>query len=212
VVGLIIGGIISLLDLAFGQLGLPPVLVSLFTIGLLTAISGGLHLDGLADTADGFLSSRPRERVLEIMRDSHIGVMGVLALIFVLALKVIALSGLSGDIRWKVLLFTPISGRCLLVMVIGSLSYARKKDGLGSLFIHRYRKLFALWSGLCLLVAAVLMFGIMDGMIFLAASISLTILFSLWSIRQIRGFTGDTLGATNEIVETTVLFLAGVGL
>src|ERR1051325_1510206 len=71
-VGLFLGAVVSVADGAFGYAGVSGFLLAILTVGSLAALSGGLHLDGLADTADGFLSARPRERVLEIMRDSRI--------------------------------------------------------------------------------------------------------------------------------------------
>ncbi|GAB1427271.1 hypothetical protein MASR2M17_06970 [Aminivibrio sp.] len=99
--GLTVGALAALGDGALAFLKFPVVLRSLLTITFLAALSGGLHLDGLADSADGFLSARQRERILEIMRDSRIGTMGVLALVFVLAVKVTALAELSDSLRWK---------------------------------------------------------------------------------------------------------------
>src|SRR5512136_2286178 len=83
VVGLLIGIIVAAFDYFIGII-LPPFPASVITVIAMTGISGGLHMDGLADTADGFFSSRPREKVLEIMRDSRIGVMGVIAVVFVI--------------------------------------------------------------------------------------------------------------------------------
>jgi adenosylcobinamide-GDP ribazoletransferase len=208
VIGLIFGGLILLADMLWLQLGFSPLLTSILLIGLLAVLNGGLHLDGLADTFDGFLSSRPRERVLEIMRDSNIGVMGTLALIFVLAIKITALSELTGNLRWRILIFTPIVGRCMMVAVMGLLAYARKSGGLASVFLGRTRRIFPIYAGLWLMVTAVLLFGLAESVVFVVASISITALFSYWSVRQIGGFTGDTLGATNEIVETTILLVA----
>ena len=87
VVGLLIGIIIAAFDHVMGLI-FPPLPANVMTVIAMTVISGGLHMDGLADTADGFFSARPRERVLEIMRDSRTGVMGVLAVVFVIVLKV----------------------------------------------------------------------------------------------------------------------------
>ena len=82
---------------------------------LLIAVSGGLHIDGLADTADGFFSSRPRERILEIMRDSRTGPMGVAAIVCEVALKIALIASLSGPSRAWVLLLTPVAGRSALL-------------------------------------------------------------------------------------------------
>ncbi|MBI4831219.1 MAG: adenosylcobinamide-GDP ribazoletransferase [Candidatus Lindowbacteria bacterium] len=78
IVGLLIGAAIVTADFGMNLL-FPSLLANGITVVALVAVSGGLHIDGLADTADGFFSSRPRERILEIMRDSRTGPMGVVA-------------------------------------------------------------------------------------------------------------------------------------
>ena len=87
IVGVLIGGLICLMTWGVVSI-LPPLPAAVAITGAMAAISGALHLDGLADTADGFLSGRPRERVMEIMHDSRIGAMGVITLVLLLLLKV----------------------------------------------------------------------------------------------------------------------------
>jgi adenosylcobinamide-GDP ribazoletransferase len=89
---------------------LPPLPAALLTVLLLLGFSGGLHLDGLADTADGFFSARSTERMLEIMKDSSIGTMGAIALILVLLLKTACLASLNDHILSAVFLM-PLAGR-----------------------------------------------------------------------------------------------------
>ena len=200
-VGLTLGALTALGDRGLAFLGFTGVLRSILIIGLLAALSGGLHLDGLADSADGFLSARPRERVLEIMRDSRIGAMGVLTLIFVLAVKFSALAELSGTFRWKALLFAPLGGRSILLLNMALIPYARQEGGLASLFLRGNTTRLAIWAGACLLFAGVVLFGFWRGTasaVFLFAAAGL---LSFWSYRRIGGFTGDTLGAASEIVE-----------
>jgi adenosylcobinamide-GDP ribazoletransferase len=100
----------------------------------MVAVSGGLHMDGLADTADGFLSNRPKGRILEIMKDSRSRPMGVIALTGVLLLKAAALSSVGGASRWGVVFLMPFAGRCALVMEMAMFSYARPEGGLVSAF------------------------------------------------------------------------------
>lgn len=208
VVGLTLGVLVASADALLTRVGFSPLLASILSIGLLAALSGGLHLDGLADTADGFLSARPRERALEIMRDSRIGAMGALALFFVLALKCAALSELQGGIRWRALVLAPVAGRAMQLAVMNSLPYARKEGGLASVFIrHKHPALF-LWPAFWLLITAMLAHGPANGCV-TATGIGMAVLsLSIWSQRRIGGFTGDTLGATSEISEALVLLLA----
>ncbi|HHB76813.1 MAG TPA: adenosylcobinamide-GDP ribazoletransferase, partial [Desulfobulbus sp.] len=136
VVGLFLGCIAAGLSWLFWTLFSSLVAAVLITI-VLMGFSGGLHLDGLADTADGFLSTRPRSQILEIMRDSRIGAMGVIALVMLLLLKVTALSSLDRGQVVRATLLVPIAGRCAIVLVIALLPYARKEGGLATLFYSR---------------------------------------------------------------------------
>ena len=112
VVGLLFGVAAGLLARVL-EYALPPAPAAVLLVIVLALLTGGLHVDGLADTADGFFSSRPKERILEIMRDSRTGAMGAAAVVCVLLLKCSALAALSpaGCVRAAFLM--PLAGRCL---------------------------------------------------------------------------------------------------
>ena len=203
-VGFLVGALAALSDWTGIRLGIPNAIMNVFSVAFLAALTGGLHLDGLADTADGFLSARPRERVLEIMRDSRIGTMGVLAIVFVLALKTAGLSQLQDIPRTCALLFAPLAGRCLQVFTIQILPYAHAKGGLARIFVDTRRASDGLWAVLCLIVGALVLFGQRGVWLLLICGLC-WIVISSRSRRRIGGFTGDTLGATSEICESLVL-------
>jgi adenosylcobinamide-GDP ribazoletransferase len=96
VVGLLLGALLAVFDLAASHLW-PVSTVSILDVILLAILTGAFHLDGLGDTADGLLSHRLRERILEIMKDSRIGVMGMVAVVSVLAVKWAGISGLGAN-------------------------------------------------------------------------------------------------------------------
>lgn len=181
----------------------PPPVVAVAAIVLLAAVSGCLHLDGLADSGDGLLSARPRERILEIMRDSHTGAMGVIALVIVLLGKFAALASLSGPTLILTLIAMPLAGRCAIVLTMAILPYAREGEGLGRLFYSPASRWAALWS--LALLAAVLAWSGWRLMwpVFIAFGLTV-LLFSLWCRRKIGGATGDTLGAVCELTELMV--------
>lgn len=210
-VGLLLGASAALASALLARTGLSGLLQSIFLISLMAALSGGLHLDGLADTADGFLSARPRDRVLEIMRDSRIGTMGVLALSLVLSIKVAAVCELTGSTRWKTMLLAPLAGRTVLVVAMKALPYVRQESGgLAAIFVRRLSLKCCAWAGLSLVLSAMVLLGLRNGAVCLTAVVIAAVTVSLWSVRRIGGFTGDTLGATSEIVEAIVLLLAGL--
>jgi adenosylcobinamide-GDP ribazoletransferase len=185
---------------------LPPPVAAVIVTFVLLSFSGALHLDGLADCADGFFSSRERGRILEIMRDSRIGVMGVIAVVMVILLKVSVLSGLERDDAVRVAILMPVAGRSALVMMIWLLPYVRKEGGLGSPF-------YSSGAGWPLLLTLVLFFvsgfAVMGtkGLVAGIGVMLMIFLFSRLCNRKIGGATGDTLGASCELAETVVPFL-----
>ena len=199
VVGLLIGIIIAAVDYVMGLI-LPPLPASVMTAIAMTAISGGLHMDGLADTADGFFSARPRERVLEIMRDSRTGVMGVLAVVFVIILKVSVLISIFPPLRPGIIVLMPLAGRCSFVLMMTALPYVRREGGLATAFGVGKSWLTVLWISAFLLAAGWLAghwMGVAAGF----SALLTAALFSIYCFRKIGGYTGDTLGAGCEITE-----------
>ena len=199
----IVGLLIGIMTTILGQLMsavLPPLPACAIVVIFLIAVSGGLHMDGLADTADGFFSSRPRDRILEIMRDSHIGVMGVIAVLSVILLKFSLLASLPPALYVNIILLMPLAGRCASVIMMTTLPYVRDKGGIASLFDKKRSWLHALWAALFLVIAGSLTaqwMGFTVGIVTLAT----VAVFSMHSFRKIGGYTGDTLGAACEIAE-----------
>jgi adenosylcobinamide-GDP ribazoletransferase len=207
-VGLLIGIIAAGLDYAVGR-ALPPLPASALTIFALICLTGGLHMDGLADTADGFFSARPRNKMMEIMRDSRIGVMGVLAVVSVVLLKVTLLTIIITSSRWVVILIIPLAGRAAIIALMTALPYARPEGGLATLFAGSRSWLHVLWAwGLLFAVSGWLAQGLGLAAGFLALVI--TALFALYNRGKIGGYTGDTLGAVCELAEIAPLLAAVV--
>jgi adenosylcobinamide-GDP ribazoletransferase len=187
------------LDYALGFI-FPGLLASVFVVIFLLMVSGGLHIDGLADTADGFMSSRPKDRILEIMKDSRTGPMGVIAIVCVIALKISAIAAVPFAARWFTLLMIPLAGRAALVTNLSVLPYAKAEGGLGSVFHQSSSKFHAIWA----LVVLVLVGWFAAGWLGLTAGLASFVaglLFALHVYRKIGGLTGDTLGAACELVE-----------
>jgi len=189
----------------------PRLVAQVLGIVALAAASGGFHLDGLADSADGMLSARPRERALEIMRDSRIGTMGTLALLTVLGLKSGALVTLSHEATLHALILAPVAGRCMLVLGLARQPYARPEGGLASVFLVHRRVWQGWWALLFLVAVAATLFGWAGLAIGLAVWV-VTLAFNAYCRRRIGGITGDTLGAACELAELTVLLAASAAL
>jgi adenosylcobinamide-GDP ribazoletransferase len=198
-VGLLIGAAVALADWWLGRI-FPIGVTSVVTVILLIAVSGGLHIDGLADTSDGFFSARPREGMLAIMKDSRTGPMGVAAVVCVVALKIAVIASVAGPWRWWVLLLTPLAGRCALIVHIALLPYVRPEGGLAGIFHRNRSRGHALWA-LTVLLAAGSLAGGLPGLIAGAAAFLAALLLAAYIYRRIGGLTGDTLGAACELTE-----------
>jgi adenosylcobinamide-GDP ribazoletransferase len=135
---LVLGAIAAAVAFGLGRWPAPAMISSIVLVVMLLSFSGAMHMDGLSDTADGFLSSRPRDRILEIMKDSHVGSMGVVAIVCLLLAKFAAIQSLSEMRLWRTLFLMPLAGRCMMVVQMALLPYARP-SGLGTVFYRRGR-------------------------------------------------------------------------
>jgi adenosylcobinamide-GDP ribazoletransferase len=200
VVGVLIGAMGFYISAFFSQFA-PASVTVVFALVLLAGISGGLHLDGLSDSADGLLCARPREEAMRIMKDSRAGVMGVIAVVFVVLLKFAALSSLPGaEIPWVVLLM-PIAGRCAILITMARLPYARKEGGLGQLFYTSKTRSIA-FLGFLFFCVTILLVRRQSFLPIIILFIMVIFLFNRWFRVKLGGATGDTLGAICELAET----------
>ncbi|AFJ46596.1 adenosylcobinamide-GDP ribazoletransferase [Shimwellia blattae] len=204
VIGLLLGGLSGLVFLFIQPGGGIPVAAFACVLAL-ALLTGGLHLDGLADTCDGVFSARSRERMLEIMRDSRLGTHGGLALIFVLLGKVLVISELAvrGNAMLPVLACACIAGRSAVVMMMYRQRYAREQ-GMGNLFIGKLsaqQVLTTLILGLVLCFAGLHLRGVLA----MLATIVLVWVLGCALKRTLGGQTGDTLGAAIELGELVFL-------
>lgn len=203
VVGLLIGAVGVLLLMVLCPL-FPPFVMSILIVVWLLGVSGALHIDGLSDTADGFLSARPKAEILLIMKDSRVGVMGAVATMIVLALKTAGFYSLPREVLWKALLLAPIAGRCALIFQMVILPSARPDMGLGRLFCGRPSYKVAA-ATLAALLGTGWLLAHSAGLITCSFVVAATALFCWVCKKKINGATGDTLGALCEIVETVVV-------
>lgn len=187
----------------------PPMVCAGALVVALVSFSGCMHLDGLADTADGLLSSRSRERALAIMKDSHVGAMGVMAIVGAQLLKFAALASLSAEAIWGASLLMPLAGRCALVLHLAFLPYART-SGLASAFYRRRPRRAAIWAAGILAATAWCVLG-SRGLVVWLACMAVTLAFSGYVYHRIGGASGDTLGAVCEIVEAVPALALALG-
>jgi adenosylcobinamide-GDP ribazoletransferase len=206
--GAVIGALLAGLGLAAGALwdaGVQPVIL-VVAWGVITA---GLHLDGLSDTFDAVMSWRPRERKLEIMKDSRIGAMGALALIAVLSLKATWI-GAAGDGWLRAIWLAPILGRWADIYGIFWFPPARE-GGMGRSFQSQVRRADFIFATAATILLSVALGGA-QGLVALALVWLVSQLLAMWWTRDLGGLTGDTYGALCEIGEVVVLATLAVSV
>lgn len=197
-IGLVLAAMVLLLD--FVPMPVVGVLVMIISI----AITGSIHLDGFADTCDGFYGQRPKEMILEIMRDSRIGTMGVVGLVCLLLLKFTLIVSTPEKNLWKLLIMMTVFARWSQVLACCTSDYSRE-EGKGKYFVE-YSGKAALLIGSVFTVILFLLLMSLKGIILFVLSLLVVLLFINCSKKKIGGMTGDTIGATSEIAEVVVLF------
>ena len=207
-VGLLLGAMLWLVGAVFENAS-APLLAALLLTGWV-ALTGGLHLDGLADSADAWLGGfGDRERTLTIMKDPRSGPLAVVVLVLLLLLKFVALWTLLATDQRLALLLAPLLGRSALLGLFLTTPYVRP-GGLGQVLAEqmpRDTSRIALGG----VVLACLALG-SSGWLVLAATVGVGWLSRRAMCRRIGGTTGDTAGALLELVECAVLVVLALGL
>jgi adenosylcobinamide-GDP ribazoletransferase len=201
VVGLLLGVVLAVVStlLAGGDLSAAVLVVAVWVL-----LTGGLHLDGLADSADAWIGGHgDRDKTLAIMKDPYVGPLGVVALVLVLALKWSALAGLMAEGEWLPLVLAPVLARTAVLALFYATPYARE-SGLGSALAEHLPRREA--ARVLLLVAVlVAVAGGGGGIWALLIAFAVLVLLRSMMLKRIGGTTGDTAGATIELVEAAVL-------
>ncbi|MDP3791985.1 MAG: adenosylcobinamide-GDP ribazoletransferase [Candidatus Omnitrophota bacterium] len=201
VIGLLLGTLLA--GIAFISTSFPPLVGSALILIVWVVITGAIHLDGFADTCDGFYGKRSKEDILKIMRDSRIGTMGAAGIALLLLFKFAIIASIHPEDLWKILLAAAVSARWLQAFACSVSKYARD-EGKAKYFV-KYAKRADIFAGAVFtLILNWFLMGIKG--IVLTALLSVTIfLFIQYAKRKIGGMTGDTIGAANEIAEVSAL-------
>lgn len=184
-----------------------PLVAAVAAMAAAAVLTGGLHLDGLADTADGLLGGSTPERRLEIMRDPRVGSFGVTALILVLVADVALLAGMTPVGALTGLVVAGAFSRLAMLGVVAFLPYARTEGlGIAAGGGHRVRD-FAVGATIAALI------GLLDprrSLIAAACALLTTVLVVLMARRRIGGATGDVYGACTELGQMAALLAFAV--
>jgi adenosylcobinamide-GDP ribazoletransferase len=205
-VGLGIGALLALLDYGLDAVGMPILTRSALVVGVSVALTGGLHLDGAMDTADGLAVTDPQRR-LEVMADSHTGAFGAMAAIVLLLLKTAALAELP-DWRWFLLPLVAGWGRWAQQVAIARYPYL-KPTGKGAFHKTAIRSWVDVMPSLLLLALLSLLPMVLNarglGMGLLCGGAIAGVTVPAWFNRKLGGHTGDTYGAVVEWTEAILL-------
>lgn len=219
-VGAALGGALVAVDWACGR-AFPRVshfLSAALVLAVYALLTGGLHHDGLMDTADAFWGRRSREERLRIMKDSRAGALGVTALVLVLLAELAAvyalparLEGAAGRFRWAVLLSFPAAGRWAMSYLCVRFPYARE-EGTGAAMVGTSRGAHLAWASTLALATLAASFALL---VRIPMMIPMLALFSLafaellggYFHRLLGGITGDVIGAAGFLCEAGMLLL-----
>lgn len=202
-VGLLIGGLVGLLDWGLQLAGMPILTRSAIAVAVWVLITGGLHLDGAMDTADGLAVSP--ERRLQVMADSVTGAFGAMTAVILLLLKTAALIDLDQN-RGLVLMVVAGWGRWGQLMAIANYPYL-KATGKGAFHKASIRSAWEALPSLFVLAALSAVFDFKFAIALLVGGVGISLLTGAWLNHKLGGQTGDTYGAIVEWTEVLLLCL-----
>ncbi|WP_142414647.1 adenosylcobinamide-GDP ribazoletransferase [Hathewaya massiliensis] len=209
VIGLFIGvlqyGLYKILILC-----LPYNIVAVLILMVPIIITGGLHVDGLGDTVDGFFSFKgDKEKIMEIMKDSRVGTFAAIAIVIDLLLRYTAISTAIGTGNPYILIAAPIIGRFTVVFLC-FIGKSAKKNSSANIYIGNIGIKGMILTTLFTFLFIFKLISIKYTLILMVSSLCLSYLFYLLCLNKIEGLNGDTLGANYEIIDvfSMILYIA----
>lgn len=194
-IGVILAGAMTL----FNRFDLIPAVAAIIILLIWIFITGGMHIDGISDMADGFFSMRDKEKTLEIMKDSHVGAFGVITIVFLLLIKFEMLKEFIIIEKNVWLLILPPTIARIAAGLVLSFYETTKKSGLGYTFHSSDPRIFwAIGFIVTLIISSILN---IKSLIFISIAILASNLMALWAKKKIGGLNGDIYGAIVETVE-----------
>ena len=199
VVGLLIGIVLSLLG--WNLTSQSPMVSAILVLAVWVTITGALHIDGLADSADAWLGGiGDKAKTLSIMKDPAAGPIAVVTIVLVLLIKFVMLTVLLAEQNWWALIWSVILARTALPVLFLSTDYVRP-HGLGSILKQQQSGVHT--RRLMLLIGVLALFSV--GLFALLFGLLVFLLLRYLMERRLNGFTGDTAGAMVELLETALL-------
>jgi adenosylcobinamide-GDP ribazoletransferase len=201
-VGVLLAGCLLVVGWWGTTLGLSPPLIAALCVAALAGLTRGLHLDGLADTADGLGSGRPAAQALAVMRRSDIGPFGVLTMVLVLVLQIVAAADVIAEGAGWAAALAVVVGRLVLPLACRRGVPAARADGLGATVVGAVPTGAAAGCVLTGLVAVAAFGGGFAGAGAAALGLVGALVLLARCVRRLGGVTGDVLGAAVEVTQT----------
>ncbi|MDI2131157.1 adenosylcobinamide-GDP ribazoletransferase [Yinghuangia seranimata] len=219
-VGLVLGGLAAGVGASAGRAGTGAPVAATLAVGTLAVLTRGLHLDGLADVADGLGSNKPAPDALRIMKASDIGPFGVLTLVFTLLLEVAALARVDAahdaPTTAAALVLAVVAGRVAITVGCARGVPSARSDGLGAMVAGTLPPavvagLAVALAGAAAAVGAASGLGILRSLLAVGFSLVTAMLLLRHAVRRFGGITGDVLGALCETATATALVVLSTG-
>lgn len=208
-VGLLIGMILVFINFILNLI-FPKIVVDALILIILIILTGSLHIDGFADTCDGFFSFKSKDEILNIMKDSRMGMFGLVGVISLILLKFASLYSLNYEAKSYALLLAPVFGRFAMVFITRIGKFAR--EGLGELYVKYINKKIVLITSLITVIITIIVSLLLHrwkGIFIIPVVLLVCIAIKNYSKKKIDGITGDVIGAAGELTETiSFLFFA----
>lgn len=215
----LVGFVIGLISFIIGSLAIQifdPFITSIIIVAAEVILTGGLHIDGLGDTFDAIYSNRDKERMLEIMKDSRLGTNSLLAILFLVLIKIGLLNSAINSNLMCLIIFMPMISR-LGVIVMLYKTVTPRKVGMGNIFIGKATKGMFITA----ILYTVVIFVVISKFVFLSTNLNIIkLLLSIVAVmlfdylfknhiyKKIDGVTGDILGCTIELGELIFLLFS----
>ena len=203
IVGLLLGMVLVGMNHLLFILSFPQISIDIILVISLIILTGGMHLDGLSDTFDALFSRKNKDEMLKIMRDSHVGVLGALGIISAILLKIAFLYSIDISLKPPALILMCVLSRWSQVFSMFLFPYARQ-EGKAKIFIEGINSKIIIFTTSLVLIVTIGAWNTKGILVFLIAGLCAYLIGKSVS-RKIGGITGDTLGATGELIEVTVL-------
>jgi adenosylcobinamide-GDP ribazoletransferase len=206
VVGIALGALLAAVAFGLSRTDLPSLLIGLLLVAIAAGLTRGMHLDGLADTADGLGCFGPPERAQQVMREGSVGPFGAATLVLAIAIQATGFAALTDQEHWLQLGYAVAIGRVAAVLTARNTLKPFSDNGFGALVIGTQRISAAIWT-----VAAIAAGVLVDldqpwrGTLVAAVVLAIIWAFGTHCARRFNGLSGDTLGAAIEIATAATL-------